>query len=310
MKKICVIGGINIDLVSLSERFPKPGETLLGEKFDIFPGGKGANQAVAVGNLGGNVICVGEVGADAFGEIAIDNLKNANVSSEYVFKAEGISTGVAIIEVSKSGENSIVFIPGANRMVDVEFIKKNIAALDEADYILMQLEIAEATVRFVAEYANKNGKIFILDPSPAKILDADLLQYIDIITPNETEMKVVTGNVSAQNISLEDAAQNLLNAGVGMVINKSGKDGAYIIKKDYFKHVPGFKVDAVDTTAAGDSFNAGLAYALSNGEGIEESVRFANAVGALSVTKFGAQSAMPDLTMVKDFLTKNKQRSV
>jgi ribokinase len=303
MKKICVIGGINIDLVSLSERFPKPGETLLGEQFNIFPGGKGANQAVAAGNLGGNVICVGMVGADAFGKIARDNLQDAHVGVDYVDQAEGVSTGVALIEVTKSGENSIVFIPGANGLVDVECIKRNIAALDEADYILMQLEIAEETVRFVADYAHKHGKTFILDPAPAMQLDAELLGNVDIITPNETEMRIVTGHDVSEDIDIETSAQSLLDAGVGMIINKSGKDGAYIIKKGYFKHVPGFKVEAVDTTAAGDSFNAGLAYALANGESIEDSVRFANAVGAISVTKFGAQSAMPDLKTVNDFLS-------
>lgn len=304
MKKVCVIGGINIDLVSMSERFPKPGETLKGEQFDTFPGGKGANQAVAVGNLGGDITIVGMVGADAFGKIALDNLENAHVRPDYVGQAEGTSTGVALIEVTASGENSIVFVPGANGLVDVDFIKKNIAALEEADYILMQLEIAEETVRFVADYSRKNGKTFILDPAPAKQLDADLLKNVDILTPNETEMRIVTGNAVTKDIRIEDAAQSLLDAGVDTIINKSGKDGAYIIKKDFFKHVPGFKVEAVDTTAAGDSFNAGLAYALAKGEDIEASVRFANAVGALSVTKFGAQSAMPDLKTVKEFLSK------
>ena len=217
-------------------------------------------------------------------------------------QAGGVSTGVALIEVTKTGENSIVFVPGANGLVDVDCIKRNIAALDAADYILMQLEIAEETVRFVADYAHKNGKTFILDPAPAKQLDADLLGNVDVITPNETEMRVVTGHDVSEDIEVEDAAQSLLAAGVNTIINKSGKDGAYIIQKDYFKHVPGFKVEAVDTTAAGDSFNAGLAYALANGEGLEESVRFANAVGAISVTKFGAQSAMPDLKTVEDFL--------
>ena len=305
MKKICVIGGINIDLVSLSERFPNPGETLLGEDFNIFPGGKGANQAVAVGNLGGLVTCLGKVGDDAFSKVAIDNLKDSNVGVANVEQGEGISTGVAVIEVTKSGENNIVFIPGANKQVDVDLIKRNIKVLEDSDFILMQMEIAEETIKFVADYAKKNNKVFIFDPAPAKVLDKDLLKNISIITPNETEMKIVTGHDVNDTIDIKQAAQGLLDAGVETVIGKVGKDGAYIIKKDYFKHVPGYTVKAVDTTAAGDSFNAGLAYALSRGDELEDAVRFANAVGALSVTKLGAQSAMPSLEEVNAFIAQH-----
>ncbi len=305
MKKICVIGGINIDLVSLSSRFPNPGETLLGEDFNVFPGGKGANQAVAVGNLGGLVTCLGKVGDDAFSKIAIDNLKDSNVGVANVEQGKDISTGVAVIEVTESGENSIVFIPGANKQVDVDLIKRNIKVLEEADFILMQMEIAEETIKYVADYAKQNNKVFVLDPAPAKVLDKDLLQNISIITPNETEMKIVTGHDVNDTIDIEKAAQGLLDAGVETVIGKAGKDGAYIIKKGVFKHIPGFKVKAVDTTAAGDSFNAGLAYALSRGDELEDAVRFANAVGALSVTKLGAQSAMPSLEEVNAFIAQN-----
>ena len=207
MKKICVIGGINIDLVSLSSRFPNPGETLLGEDFNIFPGGKGANQAVAVGNLGGLVTCIGKVGDDAFSKVAIDNLKDSNVGVKNVEQGKDISTGVAVIEVTASGENSIVFIPGANMQVDVDLIERNIEALEEADSILMQMEIAEETIKYVADYAKQNNKVFVLDPAPAKVLDKDLLKNISIITPNETEMKIVTGHDVNDTIDIEKAAQ-------------------------------------------------------------------------------------------------------
>ncbi len=301
MKKICVLGSINIDLVTKTSAFPKAGQTVGGYEFHTFPGGKGANQAVASGRLGADVTFLGKVGSDTFGEMALKSLRDANVDVSYI-KKEEISTGIASITVNSQGENTIIVVPGANGLVDVDYVNRNKKAIDDADILMLQLEIPMETVEWAADYAAKAGKLVILDPAPAVTLPEHLLKCSSIVTPNETELAIVSKmEVSDENGAIE-AAGALLKQGVGTVVHKSGGKGAYLITDKEAELVPGFTVSVVDTTAAGDSFNAGLAVSLAKGNDLKESIRYANAVGAMAVTKMGAQSAMPTEAELKAFM--------
>lgn len=305
MKKICVVGSINMDLTAFVNKFPKPGETITGNLFGSYPGGKGANQAVAIGKLGGDITMLGKIGDDEFGIKYLKVFEEDHVNSLGVKSELSINTGIAVIEVNHSGENQIIVIPGANSRVDIDFINHNLELLSECDIFLFQLEIPLETVIYTIKMLKKSNKTIILDPAPAKILPNEIYSYIDFITPNETEIEILTGVKINNEEDLKKASNLLISRGVNTVIAKAGKKGAYIINKENFEYIPSFKVTTVDTTAAGDSFNGGFAFSLSNGYGIEESVRFANAVAAISTTGLGAQGAMPDLDTVKIFL-KNK----
>jgi len=305
LKRICVLGSINIDLVTKTDAFPKAGQTVSGHEFATFPGGKGANQAVAAGRLGADVTFLGKVGSDTFGDMALKSLHEANVNVSYIQK-EQTSTGTASITVNAQGENTIIVVPGANGLVDVDYVSRNKKIIDEADILMLQLEIPMETVQWAAEYAAKAGKLVILDPAPARTLPKTLLKYSSIITPNETELAIISQmNVSDEN-SVIEAARAVLKQGADTVVHKSGGKGAYLIADKETELVSGYKVSVVDTTAAGDSFNAGLAVSLAKGSDVKESIRYANAVGAMSVTKMGAQSAMPTETELKAFLESHK----
>ncbi|SFQ06334.1 ribokinase [Caldicoprobacter faecalis] len=302
MKKICVVGSLNMDLVVTVDRFPEPGETITGREFATYPGGKGGNQAVALGRLGADVLMIGKLGNDLFGEQYLNNLKENGVILDGVKVEEGVSSGIAVIEVDSTGENHIVIVPGANGKVDRAFIEENWHLMEERDIFLFQLEIPIDTVLYAVKKLKKAGKIIILDPAPARILPDDIFLNIDYITPNETEIETLTGIRIKDVDDLKEAGHWLVKKGVKNVIAKAGKKGAYLATSDDFVHVPGFTVEAVDTTAAGDSFNAGFAFALAQGKGIIESIQFANAVGAISTTAKGAQSAMPFLRQVETFI--------
>lgn len=304
MKRICVLGSINIDLVTKVTEFPTSGETVQGMEFNTFPGGKGANQAVAASKLGADVTFLSKIGRDTFGEMALSALTNANVDIRYIQK-EDTSTGIAAITVNSNGQNSIVCVPGANARIDVDYVKRNKKAIDDADILMLQLEIPLETVEWAAEYAHSKNKIVILDPAPARALSSELLKNCSFITPNETELEILSKIKISDDRCLQNAKEGLLKQGVTAIIHKCSSKGAYLLTKDENLMVPGYKVQAVDTTAAGDSFNAGFAVSLAQGNSILESIGFANAVGALSVTKMGAQSAMPSMTTVMELINKN-----
>ena len=306
MKKICVLGSINMDLVTKTQAFPKAGQTVSGFEFRTFPGGKGANQAVAAGRLGADVAFLGKVGRDAFGDMSLDSLRAAHVDVSYIEREE-ISTGTASITVNAQGENCIIVVPGANGLVDVSYVQRNIKAIDDADILMLQLEVPMETVLWAAAYAKKAGKLVILDPAPAVVLPDGLLACCAIVTPNETELSIVSQTDVKDEAGAMAAARLLLRQGVQTVVHKSGGKGAYLITQSETAHVPGFKVDVKDTTAAGDSFNAGLAVSLAKGHSLTESIRYANAVGAMSVTKMGAQSAMPTEAELTAFLDDNME---
>ena len=302
-KKIAVIGSMNVDLTSRVPRFLLPGETLQGYDFHIYPGGKGGNQAVAASKLCEGVLMLGKLGSDANAGIYREVFKAQRIDDSCVETAPDINTGTAVIEVdTSSGDNRIVYIPGANQLVDREQVDRHWDKLMACDIFLLQLEIPLDTVVYAVKRLKEAGKTLVLDPAPAQALPADLLRNVDYITPNEVELGLLTHLPTDTPEQMMTAGQKLLQMGVGNVVFKAGKQGAWHVSAEGLAHYPGFKVNAVDTTAAGDSFNAGLAAALSQGKDIAQAVVYANAVGALSTTGAGAQGAMPTLKQVDDFL--------
>lgn len=294
MSRFCVAGSINTDLVTKTPRFPKPGETMYGERFSTFTGGKGANQAVALAKLGADVAMVGMTGNDIYADDYLAYFKRLGVNTLGVERAE-TSTGIAVITVDGSGENSIIIVSGANAKVDKDYILKNRNIIESADFLLLQLEVPMGAVVQAAKSASEAGTVVILDPAPAVPLGGELLRYVDIITPNETEAEILTGVKPEDEAGFAAAGQRLIEMGVKTAVLKAGNRGAYVFADSTLTHVEGFVVAAVDTTAAGDTFNAGLAFGLGRGLSIIDAVRFANAAAAISTTKPGAQDGMPSL---------------
>lgn len=299
MKKCAVIGSINTDMVARTPRFPAPGESIIGSVFRTEFGGKGANQAIALARLGAEVCMAGKVGDDLFGKKYLEHLIEEKVNVDCVAVETGETTGVADIWVADSGENSIISIPGANAKCDLDWLNAALERLSDCDIFLLQLEIPHETVGAALKKLRGMGKTVILDPAPAVPLPAEWLACADYITPNETELEILTGDLP-KNATVEARIRRLVGESNRMVIHKRGAEGAFIGTKDGVLPVSGFKVKAVDTTAAGDTFNAGLAAGLAMGKPIEECVRLANAAGALAVTALGAQGCMPTLEMIRE----------
>ena len=302
MKKIIVIGSINMDLVIKVSRMPKPGENLFGQSFKMIPGGKGANQAVTVAKLGEKVQFVGKVGRDIFGQKLSKNLKKFRINTNYVFKDDSTSTGVAFIVINEEGENSILIANGANGNLSSEDIKTVESAIESSDLLLLQLEIPLKTVNYAVELSKKHKVPVVLDAGPPHKSFPDFLSKVDILSPNELEAEALTGIKIKDLKSAKVAAQKLLNIGVKKVVLKLGASGALLATENEIKHIKGIKVHAIDTTAAGDAFTAGLAVAYAKGKSLEEAVIFANYVGALTVTKFGAQPSLPSMDEVELFI--------
>ncbi|MDY7026831.1 MAG: ribokinase [Spirochaetota bacterium] len=294
-KKFFVVGSINMDLSATVERFPVPGETVLGKSFFTSPGGKGGNQACALGRLGADVHMVGKIGDDQFGSEYLKHFEHEGIHLEYIETISSVSTGIAVIEVASNGENRIVIIPGANAELDTEQVDRVAGEFDTDSIVLLQLEIPIPTVLDALKEAKARGALTILDPAPAVKLPEELFRYVDYLTPNTTEIEVISEMNTKEEKQLQAAASKLLDRGVGTLIVKQGPRGADIFKGGSAEHIPGFTVRAVDTTAAGDSFNAGFAYGLGRGYEVPEAVRFAHAVAALSTEKMGAQTAMPTI---------------
>ena len=286
MKNICVIGSLNMDLVVNVDTMPKPGQTLLGGNFKEVPGGKGANQAVAMARLEGNVSMIGKVGKDGFGKTLIKALNNDNVNTNHVNIAN-CSTGVAFITVDKNAQNAIVVAPGANFQLTKDDIDKNIDCIKNSDIVVIQLETPLKTVKYALQVAKGLNKYTILNPAPAVKLDDEIIGHVDLLTPNETELEIIS--------------EIMIEKGVKELIVTLGSKGSLYIneEKSFFK--PAYTVEAVDTTAAGDSFTGALAVSLSNNKTMEEAMDFASKVGALSVMKEGAQSSLPTLKDVENF---------
>lgn len=300
MKNICVIGSLNMDLVVNVDAMPKPGQTIIGSNFKEVPGGKGANQAVAMARLNGNVSMIGKVGEDGFGQTLINSLKNDKVDTTYIQTTKG-STGVALITVDKNAQNSIVVSPGANFEVKEEDIDNNIKAIENSEIVVLQLETPLNTIKYALNKAKELNKYTILNPAPAVKLDDEIIKNVDLLTPNETELEIISGVSIETEEDIQKAAQIMIEKGVKELIVTLGSKGSLYINKEKSMFKKAYKVEAVDTTAAGDSYTGALAVALSQDKGIEDAMDFASKVGALSVLKEGAQSSLPTLEDVKNF---------
>ena len=292
-----------MDLVVKSPRIPAVGETILGSDFIMTPGGKGANQAVAAAKLGAEVYFIAKLGEDVFAEQSLKNFKKEGVNTKYVIQTEEAPSGVALITVDDAGNNVIVVAPGANQMLSPEDIRKAESDIISSGVLVAQLEVPLETVEFAAQLTNESGVLFILDPAPAQKLSPELLKMVDVLTPNETEARILTGiEVTSNRDSARTAAKKLLEYGVKSVILTMGAKGFLLANDDRMESVPAVKVNAVDATAAGDAFTGSLAVGLAQGWELFDAALFANQVAALSVTKMGAQSSMPAREEVESFM--------
>ena len=303
-KPIVVVGSLNMDFVVQMDVLPHAGQTVPGWGFQMIPGGKGANQACAVGRLGGRGKMVGRVGDDVFGEKLKASLGSAGVGTENVLGTPGETTGVALIFVQKGGQNMIVVVPGSNGLFKPQDLEQASASFQSKGYLLMQLESPPETVEAAAALGRSRGMVTVLDPAPARPLSPSLLAHIDILTPNESEALILLGR-PASTVSLNEAqelASQLRKLGPKSVILKLGEKGAWLESESRSKHCPARKVSAVDATAAGDTFNGALAVALAEGKSLEEAIPFANCAAAISVTRLGAQASIPSRAEVNAML--------
>ncbi|WP_101474498.1 ribokinase [Fusobacterium sp.] len=299
MKKIVVIGSINMDLVTICDRAPNGGETLLGTEFFQIPGGKGANQAVTIGKLGSRVVMLGKVGDDLFGKELLSSMDKNGVDIQFIEKAP-VSTGIAKIVVEKNGQNRILVVPGANSYVDIEYIDNHLDVIKDCDVVIGQLEIPISTVEYAFKKAKEYGKITILNPAPAIKLSEELIKNSDYIIPNESELEVITGMKIESFDGIIEAAKKVIKMGVKGLIVTLGEKGSLYLGGDKFTKHSAYKVKAIDTTAAGDSFIGGFVTRLDLG--VDKAIEFATKVSAISVTKRGAQTSIPTMEEVENFV--------
>lgn len=293
LNRIAVVGSSNTDMVIKTSKLPVPGETILGGEFFMNAGGKGANQAVAAARLGGKVSFIAKTGDDVFGKQARQLFESENINTDYLVTDSGHPSGVALITVDAKGENCIVVAPGSNSFLvktDIDLAREEIL---RSDIVLMQLEIPLETVEYVANIAFEADKKVILNPAPALQITDELLSKLYMITPNETEAELISGIPVGDIDSATLAARNLYQRGVKVVIITLGSKGALLFTGKEAKLIPSFKVEAVDTTAAGDVFNGAIAVAISEGLELEKAVEFACKAAAISVTRMGAQASAP-----------------
>ncbi len=301
---VIVVGSINLDLVARAQHIPKPGETIIGSSFQTFHGGKGANQAVAAAKLGYPTYMVGNVGHDAFGPQLRHALSEAKVNTSAVTTVEG-SSGVALITIAAGGENNIVVVPGANGLLSPEQLEKATPVLEQAGFLLAQLEIPLETVEYLATFAEQHQIPLMLDPAPARDLPQSLLRRVEWLTPNESETEILLRRAvdGDEDSAIFAAADELLELGPRNVLLKLGARGCLLAERDQDRQfIPAFLINAVDSTAAGDAFNAAFAVALLRGQSTLESARYACAVAGISVSRYGAQPSMPTATEVEEFI--------
>ncbi|MFD0696725.1 ribokinase [Paenibacillus sp. GCM10027628] len=297
--KIVVVGSINIDLVVKSGQIPVAGETVIGQEFATIPGGKGANQAVAAARLGAQVEMIGCVGGDTFGKQMLEQLAHEGVGTTYVTTEPQQTTGVALIQV-QDGENRITIVPGANASVSPEHVEQAKAVIADADVILVQLEIPLETVMRAVQLAKSHGVKVILNPAPAAELPSEIWQYVDLVTPNETEAAILTAE-TASHTDESELMTKLYNQTKTNILITLGEKGVTYHMNGNTGSYPAFRVPVIDTTAAGDSFNAALAVKHGEGQPLEQCIEFATKVGALTVSRFGAQTSLPTRREVELF---------
>lgn len=301
-KDILVFGSLNVDFVVRTEVRPQPGETVHGVSFGLYPGGKGANQAVAASRAGGKVAMAGRTGDDVFAGVLTRSLLDAGVRGDLVKAVPGVATGSAFITIDAGGENSIIIVAGANALAGREDVDSFLPVLENCRAILLQLEIPLDSVVYAAQKARERGVFVLLDPAPAADIPDELVGLADCVTPNEHEAAFLTGRAVSDIKTARLAAADLISRGARSAVVKLGGRGAVYATDTLVEHIPGHLVEAIDTTAAGDAFSGALAVAISEGKSIGEACRFANAAGALAVTKTGAQTSMPWRAEIDRFL--------
>jgi len=301
---IVVVGSLNMDLVVRLPKIPRPGETLLGGIFNTYPGGKGANQAVAASRLGGQVTMIGCVGNDSFGRELIDNLSREGVDSTHILVQPNVSTGVALIQVDDQAQNSIAVASGANYGLTGDYVDKAMQTIKRIDVVVMPLETPLETIYTAARIANRRGAKVILNPAPAQILENDLLQMVDYLVPNEFEIATMTGIQITTDDDTNRAVEQLSSKGIKNLIVTLGNNGSILFMGTTNKkvNIPAWKVQAVDTTAAGDCFIGALAVGLCEGKPAIDAAAFASAAAAVSVTRVGAQPSLPKYDEVIHFM--------
>ncbi|MDO5732639.1 MAG: ribokinase [Eubacteriales bacterium] len=303
MRKIAVLGSLNLDVTIRLKKFHQPGETVSADSLFQYPGGKGGNQAVAAARLGADVEMFALLGDDMAASFYRDVLERESVGHAAVYSRKDVSSGTAFIEVDDAGENRIAIVAGANGCVDRAQLDAWLPDILTCDILLLQLETPIDSVAYAAEQMKSAAKTVILDPAPAVELPDALYPNVDIITPNASELSILTGKPCTSPAEISTACRELLGRGVGAVLAKLGEQGSYLLSSDGQEAmIPAFRVKPVDTTGAGDTFNGALALALSRDFSLEEAARFANAAAALSTTGAGAQSAMPRIEQLRDFL--------
>ncbi|RSM30290.1 ribokinase [Aeromonas salmonicida] len=302
MNRLVVLGSVNADHVLRVPHFPRPGETLTGHSYQVVPGGKGANQAVATARLGAPVSFIARIGDDAIGQQMRQGFEQDGIDVSAVELDETLPTGIAIIYVSDEGENSIGISAEANGALSPAMVKRHEAMIADAHTLLLQLEVPLESVFEAAKLARSHGTRVVLNPAPARPLPAELLVLVDLITPNQTEAELLTGVKVSDEASAAQAAARFHQMGISDVMITLGSQGVYCSNARQQQLIPGFRVEAVDTTAAGDTFNGALLAAELAGADFNAAVRFAHGAAALSVTKFGAQSSIPSKVEVDAFL--------
>lgn len=304
---IAVVGSSNTDMIIKCDRIPKAGETIMGGDFCTAAGGKGANQAVAAARAGGSVSLVARVGSDMFGDKAVEGFKNDLIDVTHVLRDSAAPSGVALIFVDRRGENSIAVAGGANGNLSAGDVIDARGAIEAAKILIMQLETPIEAVEAAAKLARQAGVKVMLNPAPARPLANGLLSSVSILTPNESEAELLTGQTVTNEKEAEAAARILCERGVETIIITLGSRGAYVFADGCKQMVPGFKVEAVDTTAAGDVFNGALAVAMAEARPLLEAVTFASAAAAISVTRMGAQPSAPTRQEIDQFIAEHRR---
>jgi len=295
---LVVVGSLNMDLVVRAPRHPRPGETLIGSQFQTFPGGKGANQAVAAARLGARVRMIGRVGQDAFGDALLQTARQDGVDTTFIRRDPHAATGVALITLDEAGQNTIVVASGANMQVSPQDIEQAAAAFEGASLLLMQLECPLEAVEAAAELARRRGIPVVLNPAPARPLPQSLLARVDYLLPNQHELQLLAEGEA----DYHTAAARLMSNGVRNLVVTLGEEGALLVAPHTQEKLAAFKVPVVDTVAAGDAFAAAFSVALAEGKSLREAVLWGNAAGAIAVTRPGAQPSMPNREELIHFL--------
>lgn len=293
MKKIIVIGSSNVDMVVRTSHLPAPGETILGGEFFMNQGGKGANQAVAIKRLGGNLIFMAKLGNDVLGRQSVGYFKKEGIDTRYIALDEDSASGVALISVDDHAENSIVVASGANMLLNEQDVDKMLEEMCEGDILLMQLEIPLQTVEYAARMAFGKGVKVVLNPAPARSLPKELFRHLYMVTPNRIEAEMLTGIKIANDADVEKVAEEICAMGVKNVIITLGSKGCLIREEGVSYRIDAFKVEPVDTTAAGDTFNGALCVGLSEGMDLKQAAVMASKASSIAVTRMGAQSSIP-----------------